>query len=358
MKKFYCALFMVLTLCIGLLAGCSGNESAVSGSQVSIPAKPGAHSSTVSVAAADSVPEETDTAGEYDWWAKEWYGWWAIKNGTGIYQEPSDLNIVWDAYAEIQTNGEDLGHLTIWDTETSKSFALISGEVYFEPGGENGVMVLRSGTFFYGNTWLASFPVAQMPMEEDALSVDPENSTVSHFEEMIEIIGHYVSPENPDDSFDYYIYLRPWGTLWEDVRNGDTTGCLYSDMMPIYYDDWYVPLLNLGYEHPVSSFEEGIEILSGRMNGISADKAGADGIVDLETLKRCLPLCKTERTYSTTYEEIAAWFGVHGRPENSPFEGKSIYRWLADDNNYIEITFDIHEDGSETWNITQWRGIE
>jgi len=229
-------------------------------------------------------------------------------------------------------------------------------------------MALQYGTFFYGNTWVEQLAVAQMPMEENSWKVDPENSTVSHFENMIEIAGHYASPANPSDSFDYYIYLRPWGTLWEDVRNGDTSGCLYKDMMPLYHDNWYVSLLNLGYESPVPSFQEGIDIinnyLANQNSGTagsalsSADKATADGKVDMETLKRCLPLCKKDRTYSTTYDEIAAWFGVHGRTEKSLFEGKSIYRWLSDDDNYIQITFDIHEDGSETWNVTQWNGIE
>lgn len=314
----------------------------------------------------------SETAGEYGWWAGDWYGWWAIRNGTGIYQDLSDKGLVWDTFAEIQTNGGELGHITIWDTETSKSFALISGEVTFEPGGENGVMVLDYGTFFYGNTWIENWPVAQMELDEDAWRVDPESSTVSHFENMIEITGHYASPQNSQDSFDYYIYLRPWGTLWDDVRNGDTSGCLYKDMMPLYHDNWYVSLINLGYKGPTASFSEGIDIIndylanqggsstsSGASGAIDpAGKAGADGKVDMETLKRCLPWCKTERTYSTTYDEIAALFGVHGKQIESLFEGKAIYRWLADDDNYIQITFDIHEDGSETWNVTQWEGID
>jgi len=311
----------------------------------------------------------TETSGGSDWWAGYWYGWWAIKNGSGIYQDPSDKGIVWDTFAEIQTDGAEHGHITIWDTETSKSFALISGEVTFEPNEKNGVMVLNYGTFFYGNTWLEGWPVAQMELNEEAWRVDPENSTVSHFEDMIEITGHYVSPQNPQDSFDYYIYLRPWGTLWDDVRNGDTSACLYKDMMPLYHDNWYVSLVNLGYEGPTNSFGEGIDIIndylanqggsSGSGSALDpAGKAGADGKVDMETLKRCLPFCKTERSYSTTYDEIAAQFGVHGKKIESLFEGKAIYRWLVDDDNYIQITFDIHEDGSETWNVTQLIGID
>ena len=67
-----------------------------------------------------------------------------------------------------------------------------------------------------------------------------------------------------------------------------------------------------------------------------------------------------DTSYSTSYEEVAAQFGVHGHLEDCPFEGKTIYRWWAEDEmeHYIKITFDVHEDGSETWNVTQWDGID
>jgi len=321
---------------------------------------------------AGSASEDAEVTDAYSWWNTYWYGWWAVQNGTGIYKELSDHNLVWDAFAEIQTY-DRFGHMTVWDTETSMSFALISGDISFEAGGKNGVMALQHGTFFYGNTWLEEWPVVPMDMEEGELRVDPENSSVSHFENMIEITGHYQSPENPEDGFDYYFYLRPWGTLWEDVRSGDTAGCLYEDMMPLYHDDWYISLLNLGYEKPTASFGEGIDVINdylanqgsntntpGTAGGAldPADKENADGKVDLETLKRCLPWCKKETSYSTTYDEVAAQFGVHGLAIESLFEGKSIYRWLADDDNYIQITFDMQQDGTETWNVTQWNGID
>ena len=36
------------------------------------------------------------------------------------------------------------------------------------------------------------------------------------------------------DEFHYEIYLRPWGTRWDDVNPED---------MPKLYDDWYLPLI-------------------------------------------------------------------------------------------------------------------
>ena len=328
---------------------------------------------------AGSNAASTEASGEAavnsDYWAGDWYGWWAIRNGSGIYQEASDMNLVWDSFAEIQTNGSDIGHLTLWDTETSKSFALISAEIAFEASGDSSIMVLQNGTFFYGNTWLENFPIAQMNMEEGSWRIDPNNSTVSHFDHMIEIVGRYVSPENPEDFFDYYIYLRPWGTLWDDVREGDTSGCLYSDMMPLYHDNWYVSLLNLGYEQSVASFQEGIDIINdylandGSENsnqsgsaGSLGDKASADGIVPtMDAAKAGLEWCKTERSYSSTYDEVAAQFGVHGKYIDTwDANNKKYvrYRWFADEKNYVTVTFEVQPDGSETWNVTAWDGFK
>ena len=31
--------------------------------------------------------------------------------------------------------------------------------------------------------------------------------------------------------------------LWDDVRSADTSEMLYEDMMPLHYEDWYLPQL-------------------------------------------------------------------------------------------------------------------
>lgn len=90
------------------------------------------------------------------------------------------------------------------------------------------------------------------------------------------------------------------------------------------------------------------------------DKAGADGMVaDYDTLKTGLEWCKTERTYDSTYDEVAAQFGVHGffvdEFGDKPYRR---YRWFYDDSNYVTITFEVKPDGTETWNVTAWEGIK
>lgn len=310
--------------------------------------------------------DETVSSGNYDWWEGDWYGWWAIRNGTGIYQEPSELNLVWDTFAEIEVYNDNTGFMELWDTGTSKDDTLVYAyDVVFEPGeSDRGRMVSSRVVFFPGGSWNNGAEADTMDERTVGWTVDPANSTVSHFENMLEITGHYESPEDPDDSFDYYIYLRPWGTLWDDVRNGDTSGCLYKDMMPLYHDNWYVSLLNLGYERPVSSFQEGIDIINEYLSGGStggsldpADKEGADGKVDMATLKAALQWCKENASYTTSYEDIAAQFGVHGKQEESFFENNTIYRWWATEDAYVKITFTLGADGSELWNVTQYDGI-
>lgn len=88
-----------------------------------------------------------------------------------------------------------------------------------------------------------------------------------------------------------------------------------------------------------------------------AAKEGADGKVDMATLKTALAWCKENASYSTPYDEIAAQFGVHGKQIESFFENNTIYRWWATEDAYVQITFTLGSDGSELWNVTQYDGI-
>lgn len=304
---------------------------------------------------------ETAT-GSYEWWEGSWYGWWCIKNGTGIYEPASD--IAWDAYAEIEVRSDSTGLLKLWDTGTSREEILVYGyDITFEPGAsDKGRLVSARVEFFPHGSWNNGMEAESMSERENGWTIDPAESTVSRFGNMLEITGRYEAPGNPDDSFDYYIYLRPWGTLWEDVRSGDTSGCIYSDMMPLYYDNWYLSLLNLGYGAPPASFQGGIDAINAYLANPGggtldpAGKEGADGVVPLQKLKDLLQWCKSDTDYDTTYDEVAAQFGVHGKLINDTGDYR-FYRWLADADNYIQITFSV-KDGQEYWNMTQWNGLK
>lgn len=227
-------------------------------------AQPADEPSTEPAEPTDQPSEPVDVpatpAADYSWWENEWYGWWCITNATGRYEKFN--NYAWDAYAVIYVYSDDTGLLMLWDTETSKNSGLMNSWVTFEPGvGPHGVMAADTGSFFDGGSWVPGWNGNAMSFGSDAWSADPAVSTVSHFDNMIEITGTYADPEVSDDSFVYHIYLRPWGTRWDDVKSGDTSGCLYSDMMPMQYDDWYIPLLELGVDSLPESYNAGKELL-------------------------------------------------------------------------------------------------
>ena len=73
---------------------------------------------------------------------------------------------------------------------------------------------------------------------------------VGQFGDMICLHGVYVQPSNADNWLEYYIFLRPWGTRWEDVEAADTSEMVYSDMMPMHYYEWYLPLVEAGEAMP------------------------------------------------------------------------------------------------------------
>ena len=119
----------------------------------------------------------------------------------------------------------------------------------------------------------------------------------------------------------------------------------------------------MGYtsnQYPPAELFENVKGSSGSGSTELGDKAGADGMVaDYDTLKTGLEWCKTERTYDSTYDEVAAQFGVHGffvdEFGDKPYRR---YRWFYDDSNYVTVTFEVKPDGTETWNVTAWEGIK
>lgn len=292
-------------------------------------------------------------AGKDSFWNGQWYGWWCIRYASGDY-ETFD-GIAWDIYAVIDDYEDGTGYITLWDSETTKDSPLVRGYLNIH---EDGVMTSDYCTFYDSGEWLPNVVTVQ-PMDFSDWYVNPESSSVSHFENMVEIEGFYEDPTNGNNYFTYYMYLRPWGTDWEDVRNGDTSGCIYSDMMPVIYDDWYVPLMDLGVEELPASIEEGFVLIE---NGAAAATVPeGDGQMTLDALKEALAWVKSNQSYDRTYEEIAAGIGVDGLYVDE-FEnaGKTFcrYRWLSDDDNRITITFEKHNDGTLTWNVTAWDGID
>ena len=169
-------------------------------------------------------------------WEGDWYGWWILQNGTGSWEEASSN--FWDTCARIWVEDDGTGYIEFWDEDNEAGECFANATVEFVKEGttaSQGAMVCREGTFW--NTELENLAWVVYPDES------PMGTTVT---DAICVRGTYVDPENSGDSFDYEIYLRPWGVEWEDVRGADAASLPYDDMMPAYYDSWYLPLIKAG----------------------------------------------------------------------------------------------------------------
>lgn len=163
----------------------------------------------------------------YAWWDGDWYGWWVIYDGGGIYEEYVDS---WaDVCATIWVDG-DTGLVDIWDDTCDKGENLGYIDVSFKSSKtDKGRMLSESGYFLFAD------------VNSGDWVVDPGDSIVSRFDQMIYIHGTATDPDNGDDWVEYVIFLRPWGMSWEDVRSDECKDMPYAEMMPYYYDEWYVP---------------------------------------------------------------------------------------------------------------------
>ena len=151
----------------------------------------------------------------------DWYGWWQLTNASGaILEEGFDGND-WDCCASVTGN-----EITVWDEVSSKTEPL--GKLTFSTS-DSVTATVQSGFFFLPD-------------------VTPSNVSMAISSDvcvnLMTIKGHY---DDGEGAFDFVLYLRPWGQVWDDV---DET------MKPTYsYDDWYLPLLSIGTEAAPEAIE-------------------------------------------------------------------------------------------------------
>ena len=190
-------------------------------------------------------PEATPGAtADYSWWKGDWYGWWVVVDAGGTYLEEGYVNQAWDACAQIDVSGDGTGYIDIWDEDGDD---VAWADVSFDAGGsDKGCMTSDNGKFY------------NHEITKGEWLVDPTDSECGGFDELICIRGRYSQPSDENNWIEYYIFLRPWGTRWEDIESGDTSGMIYpGDMMPINYTDWYLPLIEAGEPMPYAF--EGLE---------------------------------------------------------------------------------------------------
>lgn len=171
--------------------------------------------------------KEENSGGEQlrDWWNGDWYGWWNVYGCWGAYE---DLGSAWwDVCGTIDIGADGTGTVTLWDEDYTRAEPMVSASVSLNSSGvgTHGTMMSEGGRFM------------DIALEHADWIIDPG---LSEYTDMIYISGSY---ENGDDQFTYDIFLRPWGTSWDDAKAED---------LPYYYHDWYLPLIEAGEPMPDS----------------------------------------------------------------------------------------------------------
>lgn len=159
-----------------------------------------------------------------DWWIGDWYGWWKVEKGNGDYEDWQGR--WWDCCANISINADYTGNVIIWDESLPKNDAVSEASVTLTASGKYGTLTSESGYFMDSELIHADW------------IVDP---SLMDYDRLICIDGWY---EDKNGSYKYVMYLRPWGTLWDDIAADD------SDALPYYYDSWYLPLVEAGKVAP------------------------------------------------------------------------------------------------------------
>lgn len=187
--------------------------------------------------AALPAAEPQDAQADYSWWDGDWYGWWTVYDASGKYSDY--IAHAWDVCGTIDMTDNNTAEVTLWDEDMDPP-TIANASVRFGEGlTDKGRMVSADGKFY------------NYSFGEGAWQVDPAAEDCGGFDDLIVIHDRYYASSSSEDWLEYYIFLRPWGTRWEDIASGDTSGMLYpGDMMPLNYSEWYLPLIEDGQPMP------------------------------------------------------------------------------------------------------------
>ena len=265
-----------------------------------------------------------------DWWNGDWYGWWTMYGCYGSYEGMDGM--AWDVCGTIDIGEDYTGTVTLWDEDYTKA----------EPMASADVSLSEAGTGEYGTVTSEGGYFTDIPLEHADWIVDPG---LSDYEDLIWITGFY---ENGEDEFTYEIYLRPWGASWDDLS---------EDVQPLYYFDWYLPLIEAGAAMP-DAIGEGTPAASAGTDTPastgSGDIPGGDGIVSDEAVQKAWVYMSevAKDIYNTTYEELVEYFGVDGLFDKQEFSdvyeaNMRFYKWISSTNphNFIYVNFLEKEPG-------------
>lgn len=153
-------------------------------------------------------------------WNGNWYGWWEIHGATGGYSELEKQRC--DLCARVEITTDAAGTVTLWDEEHSADQPLGKVTLSLEAGkngSDDGIATAKSG-YFAGDV-----------LEYGDWVIEPAFFT---YEDMLLIEG---SCTDDAGSYNYSVFLRPWGRRWDDVESAE------AEQLPRHYYDWYLPAL-------------------------------------------------------------------------------------------------------------------
>lgn len=275
-----------------------------------------------------------DPPNPLSWWNGPWYGWW-IMTGCSGYYEGMDGEW-WDVCGTIDIGDDYMGTVTLWDVDYTKD----------DPMAEAAVSLNQEGTGEYGTMMSEGGWFTNIALEHADWIVDPG---LVDYPDMIHINGYY---EDGGDEYTYDIFLRPWGIYWDDVLEED---------LPASYHDWYLPMIQAGKEMPgvigadapVSSGNAATPEPS-QSSTAPGNVPGGDGIVTQEQVEKGYVYMSevAKDIYNTTYEELAAYFGVEGQFVKEEYsdhmqENRRYYKWISSENanHFIYVNFAEREPG-------------
>lgn len=207
--------------------------------------------------------ETDESASTYaDYWGGDWYGWWGIPSAGGDWSMYEGAFT--DACAKIKVNDDNTGTIDIWDNTTKAGDCKATCNVSFSDGKTDaGCMVSESGSVLFENN-----------IGYEDWIIDPALTPVADYDHMIEISGTIYDSDNEDNYMDYCFMIRPWGMEWEDMRDAKVEGIHFESMMPLTYEEWYLPQIEAGITEAPETFDEAD--LSGASEDSTDKKASSD----------------------------------------------------------------------------------
>ena len=265
-----------------------------------------------------------------DWWNGDWYGWWKMSGCSGGYEDMEGE--WWDVCGSIDIGADKTGTVKLWDEDYSKDDPMAEASVTLSAAGtgEHGTLTSESGYF------------TDVDLEHADWIIDPG---LEDYENLIRIEGWY---ESGDDEFYYEIYLRPWGTAWDDME---------EDSWPALYSSWYVPLIEagksmpdaIGADTPASSGDT-----KATTPGTDSNAPSGTGLVSEEAVQKGYVWMNevNNNVFDTTYEDLVDYFGVEGEFVKEEYSdhmkrNQRYYKWVSKDDpsHYVYVNFAEKEPG-------------